>query len=295
VTLHYLGERASAEAYFERSLTRLDSTLHGSHAIHFQYHPSLASRAYLPKLLWLRGLPDTALRAARSVVDDAVAVGHALSLCLVLKVAACPVALLIGDIEATKRFVDMLLSTSTTHAIDLWHTEGSCFSGAVLVRDGKPHQGRDLILRAMNGPPYIWPNLNRVEMLIELAQAFACTGDFQQGIDVLDEALADGARREERWCMAELLRMKAEMLLGMNASGSESYVEELLQQSLDWARRQGALAWELRAVTSLGRLWRDQGRSADATALLEPVYDRFTEGFATADLKAAKALLDDLS
>jgi hypothetical protein len=189
----------------------------------------------------------------------------------------------------------MLLSTSTTHAIDLWHTEGSCFSGAVLVRDGKPHQGRDLILRAMNGPPYIWPNLNRIEMLIELAQAFACTSDFQQGIDVLDEALADGARREERWCMAELLRMKAEMLLGMNASGSESYAEKLLQQSLDWARRQGALAWELRAATSIGRLWRDQGRSADATALLEPVYDRFTEGFATADLKAAKALLDDLS
>ena len=137
--------------------------------------------------------------------------------------------------------------------------------------------------------------LHRVEMLIELAQAFTCTGDFQQGINVLDEALAASARREERWCMAELLRMKAEMLLGMDASGSESCAEELLQQSLDWARQQGALSWELRAVTSLARLWRDQGRSADATALLEPVYDRFTEGFATADLKAAKALLDDLS
>jgi predicted ATPase len=81
----------------------------------------------------------------------------------------------------------------------------------------------------------------------------------------------------------------------MDASGSKSYAEELLQQSLDWARRQGALAWELRAATSLGRLWHDQGRSADATAFLQPVYDRFTEGFATADLKAAKALLDDLS
>jgi predicted ATPase/DNA-binding winged helix-turn-helix (wHTH) protein len=295
VTLLYHGDQVDAEAYFERSLARLDPTVHGNHAIHFQYNQSLAARAYLPKILWLRGFPDAALRAARSVVDDADALGHALSLGLVLVVAACPVALLVGDIAAARRFVDMLLSTSTVHAIDLYHTEGSCFSGAVLVRGGKAHEGRGLLLRAMNGPPYMESDLHRVEMLIELAQAFACTGDFQQGVDVLDEALAASARREERWCMAELLRMKAEMLLGMDASGSESYAEELLQQSLDWARRQGALAWELRAATSLGRLWHDQGRSADATAFLQPVYDRFTEGFATADLRAAKALLDDLS
>jgi tetratricopeptide (TPR) repeat protein len=293
-TLHYLGERAGAETYFERSLARSDWTVHGRHAIHFQYNQSLAARAYLPKSLWLRGLPDAALQAARSVVDDAVAMGHALSLCLALVVAACPVALLVGDIEAAQRFVDMLLGTSTTHAIDLWHTEGSCFSGAVLVRGGKPRQGKGLLIRAMNGPPYTWSNVNRVEMLIELAQAFACTGDFQQGIDVLDEALADSARREERWCMAELLRMKAEMLLGMDASGSESYAEELLQQSLDWARSQRALSWELRAASSLARLRLRQGDAREGRACLEPVYARFTEGFDTADLAAARQLLKGL-
>jgi predicted ATPase len=67
------------------------------------------------------------------------------------------------------------------------------------------------------------------------------------------------------------------------------------RQALDWARRQGALSWELRAATSLARLLSDQGRSADATGFLQPVYDRFTEGFDTADLKAAKALLDVLA
>ena len=70
--------------------------------------------------------------------------------------------------------------------------------------------------------------------------------------------------------------------------------EDHFRQSLDWARRQSALSCELRAATSLARLLRDQGPSADATALLQPVYDRFTEGFDTADLKAAKALLDAL-
>jgi tetratricopeptide (TPR) repeat protein len=294
MTLQYLGDLAGGETYFERSLARLHSTGYASHAIHFQYDQSLAARAYIPKSLWLRGLPDAALRAARSVVDDAVAMGHALSLCLVLVRAACPVALQIGDIEAAKRFVDMLLSTSTSHAIELWHTESSCFSGALLVRGGNPHQGRDLLVRGMNGPPYSWPNVHQVEMLIELAGAFACTGEFQQGIDVLDKALAESARREERWCMAELLRMKAEMLLGMDASGSESRAEELLQQSLDWARRQGALSWELRAASSLARLRLRQGKAREGRACLEPVYARFTEGFDTADLAGARQLLNRL-
>jgi predicted ATPase len=71
-------------------------------------------------------------------------------------------------------------------------------------------------------------------------------------------------------------------------------VEDLFRQALDESRRQEALSWELRAATSLARLLRDQGRPADATACLQPVYDRFTEGFGTADLVAAKRLLDDL-
>jgi predicted ATPase len=131
-------------------------------------------------------------------------------------------------------------------------------------------------------------------MLIELGQAFSCTGDYQQGIDVLDEALADSARREERWCIAELLRMKAEMLLGMDASGSGAYAEELLQQSLNWARSQGALSWELRAASSLARLRLRQGDAQEGRACLEPVYARFTEGFDTADLTAARQLLNGL-
>jgi len=78
----------------------------------------------------------------------------------------------------------------------------------------------------------------------------------------------------------------------LGASGAKRAAEEHFRQSLDWARRQGALSWELRSATSLARLLCDQGRSADTLALLQPVYDRFTEGFDTADLKAAKTLLD---
>jgi predicted ATPase len=90
--------------------------------------------------------------------------------------------------------------------------------------------------------------------------------------------------------IAELLRMKGE-LLPLQGPVGVAAAEDLFRQALDWARRQGALSWELRAATSLARLLRDQGRSADARGLLQPEYDRFIEGFDTTDLKAARALL----
>jgi hypothetical protein len=106
--------------------------------------------------------------------------------------------------------------------------------------------------------------------------------------------VARSERNEDRWCVAELLRIKGELLLLQGGSGAAAAAEDHYQQALDWARRQGALSWELRTATSLARLRRDQNRSAEAIALLAPIYDRFTEGFETADLKAAKALIDSL-
>ena len=92
-----------------------------------------------------------------------------------------------------------------------------------------------------------------------------------------------------------MLRVRGELLLLRGASGAAAAADGCFQQALDWARRQGALSWELRCATSLARLRRDQARSEDARQLLASVYDRLTEGFATADLRTAKALLDDLT
>jgi predicted ATPase len=95
--------------------------------------------------------------------------------------------------------------------------------------------------------------------------------------------------------MAELMRVRGELLQLQVAPGAAAVAEDHFRQALDWARRQGALSWELRAAMSLARLLGDQGRPADAIACLQPVYDRFTEGFGTADLVTAKRLLDELS
>ena len=108
---------------------------------------------------------------------------------------------------------------------------------------------------------------------------------------MVDKALMRAEQTEAGWYLAELLRTKGELLLLGRVPTAVETAEQCFQQALDVARRQDALAWELRAAMSLARLWRGQQRAGQARKLLSPVYHRFTEGFETADLVAAKALL----
>ena len=114
-----------------------------------------------------------------------------------------------------------------------------------------------------------------------------------QGLVAIEEALVRSERTEGGWCVAELLRIKGDLVLQEGGPNFAGAAEDHFAQALDVAHRQGALSWELRAATSLARLWRDQGRNEDAYRLLAPVYGRFTEGFDTADLRAAKALISE--
>ena len=107
-------------------------------------------------------------------------------------------------------------------------------------------------------------------------------------------AISGAKRNEERWYLPETLRIKGQLLVLQGAPGAAAAAEDDFRQALDWARQQGALSWELRAATSLARLLRNQRQPVDAVTCLQPVYDRFTEGFDTVDLIAAKQLLGEL-
>jgi predicted ATPase len=124
-----------------------------------------------------------------------------------------------------------------------------------------------------------------------LARACEIAGQIEEAMTLLDDALEIVERTGERWFAAELNRHKGELLL---RQGHSEAAEELYRKALSIAKEQEAKLWELRAVASLVRLRRDQGRRAEARDLLAPVYDWFTEGFDTPDLKDAKALLKGL-
>jgi predicted ATPase len=195
-----------------------------------------------------------------------------------------------ADLAAAERHVVTLLDHSTRHPLAIWHAFGLCPQGALAIKRGELNTGLQLLHAGfddLDEANTAYPFMN---FLSDMAEALGHAGQIADGLAAIDQGIGRCERTEGRWPIAEFLRVKGELLLLQSAPAATA--EDHFWQALDWARRQGALSWELRAATSLARLLRDQGRSADALALLQPVYDRFTEGFETADLKAAKALLD---
>jgi predicted ATPase len=133
-----------------------------------------------------------------------------------------------------------------------------------------------------------------MKFLVNLAEFLGPAGEVDEGLAAIDEAQQRAERHEELWCMPEILRIKGELLQRAGAPDAEVAAEDHFRQALDWARRQGALSWELRAATSFARLLRDRDRIGEARELLASVYGRFTEGSGTSDLREAKRLIDAL-
>jgi predicted ATPase len=293
-TLHYLGDQTNARRHIEHMLTRYVTPVHRSHIIRFQYDQQLTANCILARILWLQGFPDQATCIAQSSVEEASITDHALSLCDALVQAACPIALFIGDLAAAERFVTMLLDHSARHALAVRHAEGHCSRGSLFIQRGDVVIGSRYLRCAVDELRKLGFVQRCPAFLGALAEGLGRAGHAAEGLVAIDEALALCERDEERWCVAELLRIKGELILSEDGPDAAEAAEDHFGQAFDWARRQGALSWELRAATSLARLWRDQNRTHAAREILAPVYDRFTEGFETTDLKAAKLLLDGL-
>jgi predicted ATPase len=293
VVLHYQGDQAAARHHIERMLDRYVAPAYRSRTIRFQVDQQVAARAFLARILWLQGFADQAVRAAQSNVDDARAIGHPLSLCYALE-AASAVALFAGDLTAAQDSVATLVNDAERYGFGAWHAWGGCFQGVLHVKRGEVGIGTQILRTALEELRGARFAARYTQFLGSLAEGLGGTGQIADGLAAIDEALARCERNEERWCIAELLRIKGALVLLEDAPSAASAAEGQFRQGLDWAGPQGALAWELRCATSLARMWYAQGRSSEARALLTPVYDRFTEGFETADLRSTRALLDEL-
>ena len=275
-------------------LSRYVDPLHRSHMIRFVWDQRVAGEIVLAAILWLRGFPDQAMRTARRTIERARASDHAISLCYTLARAACPVAFWVGDLASAERYVSMLLEHSTRLAMAVWQAEGRCFEGMLLIKRDRNDAGLRLLRTAFAELLETGSSLRQAAFLCSLAEGLAATGRVAGGRAAIAEAFRRSESCEEGWCIPELLRVEGELVLLENAHNAVGTAEDHFRQALDLARRQGALSWELRTATSLAQMWRGQGRSDEARQLLAPVYDQFTEGFETADLTAARALLGSL-
>ncbi len=187
-----------------------------------------------------------------------------------------------------------MIALSSEHGFRWYQGLGTYFRAAALADQGQLEEGiagMRAVLEAMRGTGSVvaLPNF-----LAGLAQAHGKAGQAEAGLALIAEAQEFVAKTGERESEAELHRLEGELLLARSPS-DHAEAEAAFREALDVARRQSAKSWELRAATSLARLWQRQGRKEEARALLAPVYDWFTEGFDTRDLKDAKALLEELA
>lgn len=295
MSLFYLGDHTNSRHHAESMLRRYSRPGDRSDIIRFQFDPRIVSRTLLSKLLWAQGFPDQAKVEAASAVEEATIIGHGMSLALALAQGACHVTLLSGDLTAAERFIDLLLKHTLEHALDLWHAWGTCFGATLLIARGNTDEGLNTLQRILDELPKGAFFAHYALIQATLAEALGRVGAISKGHATIDHALMRSERDDERWYRAEFLRIKGELLRLEDTATAMREAKEQFRRSLDCARQQEAPSWELRTSISLARLHQAQGQLIEARDALAPVHARFKEGFQTADLKAATALMEALA
>jgi predicted ATPase/class 3 adenylate cyclase len=287
------GELLTARDHLERAVGLYDSERHLSSAFVFGQDLGASALSHLNWVLWLLGYPDQASHRRSEALALAQRIGHKNTLGFALMYSAVAGAYS-RSAEVAAQHATSLLELAQAQKFDLWSAGATVVRGWAMARRGQSAEGVATIQRGLaewttSGAEWMTPYF-----LSLLAEACALSGDVQRGLSTLNEGLAVIERTGERWPEAELHRLRGQFLTALPDHGRLDEASTAFQRAVQIARRQSAKAWELRAATSLARLWRDQGKPADARELVAPVYAWFTEGFETPDFSRAKALLDTL-
>jgi predicted ATPase len=291
LSLMHAGKFASSRSHLKEVLALYDPISHGSLAHQAGIHPQVVFQAHLATVSLCVGFPDQALARSNAAIGEARRLAHPPSLAAASHIRAVLLSL-VGDDTALGEWADQLIAVTTEQGFPLWGALGTIFRGYFEAKNGDVREGIALLrngsvaYRATGAE--VWMSFH----IALLATACEIAGQIEEAVTQLDDALQIAERTGVRWYAAELNRHKGELLLRQRHIEA---AEDLYREALSIAREQEAKLWELRAAVSLARLRRDQGRRAEAHDLLAPVYDWFTEGFDTADLKEAKTLLDELA
>jgi class 3 adenylate cyclase/predicted ATPase len=282
------GSFTSSRSHFEAVLALYDPVSHCSLIHQTGSDPRAVSRGYLGIALFCLGFPDQALVQSNASIAEGFA--HPPTLTVNLAQSARLLCLTGHDAALGER-ADQLIMVATEQGFPLYRTLGTLYLGWVKVKTGHVAEGISLLRSASNAYSATGSQTRICYHTALLAKACEIAGQVEEALGRLDNALRLAEAVGERWFTAELHRHKGELLL---RQGHSEAAEELFREALSVAREQEAKLWELRAAVSLARLRRDQGRCPESRDLLAPVYGWFTEGFDTADLRDAKALLDEL-
>ena len=293
----FLGEFEQAREHLERVLALYDHERHSSHAFTYGDNPATSARSVLASVLWLLGYVDQALRhSEENLVTLRSLVKHPHSVAFGLDVAAF-LRQYLGDAPATRALADEALVLSEAHGLAFMGAMASTLEGWVLTREGELGEGIAQMRRGFAAQLATGAELARPYWLSLIAEACHRTGDARGGLALLKEAEAAVEHTRERYWEAEIHRLRGQLLQATSEPAAPEVArsaEACYRRALDVARRQGARSLELRAAVSLARLWQAEGRQGEARELLAPIYERFSEGLDTPDLREPAALLAEL-
>jgi class 3 adenylate cyclase/predicted ATPase len=293
VAWFWLGALPTARQHLEAGIGRHTPDQRRAPVLRIGQDVGVACQANAARTLWLLGYPAQAL----AHLHEALAVAHELSHPYSLAFAWCVAAFVFQfcrDVPAVHQQAEACVALATAQGFPQWAAMGRSLRGWALALQGQGEEGmtqvrQEIVAYRATGTTLAVPYFYSL-----LAEVCDHLGHLEDGLQALAEAHTLVEQREDRWWEAEIARLRGAMLLRQTGT-QQGEAEIWLQRALDVARRQQAKSLELRAAMSLARLWQQQGQRDEARELLTPIYGWFTEGFDTADLQEAKALLDSLS
>jgi predicted ATPase len=292
-TLFHLGALASAQTHFAQGIALYDPMQQRASAFLHGQDAGVVCHSYAAWTLWSLGYPDQGLAQSQESVTLARQSAHPFSLGFALSRAAVFHQLRL-EVQAAQERAEATISLATEQEFPQWRATGACLRGWVLAHQGRVKEGIEQIQQGSIAWRSTGAEIGRPHYLALLAEAYGTMEQPDAGLKVLTEALALVDKMGIRWYDPELYRLKGTLLL-QQSSDNSTEAEACFHHAISIAQSQQAKSWELRAAISLAKLWQQQGKRQEAYDLLAPVYHWFTEGFDTADLKDAKALLDALA
>jgi predicted ATPase/DNA-binding winged helix-turn-helix (wHTH) protein len=292
VSHHLVGNQAEAQHHCEGGMAKAVE-LGQLNANFFGYDHRIRALVALARALWLRGFSEQALRIAQQAIDEAERRDHPVSVCISL-IYAAPVFLWSGDLRRTADLIERLIAYAGRYSLAPYRAVGMALKGQLAVIRDQAAGGLILLREAIETLRAEQHNILATVFISALAEGLWKTGQFDEALITINGAVARAASCGATFDMAELLRIKGQILAAMPRADWAS-AADCLMQSLAVAREQSALAWELRSATALARLLSENGQRDQARDILAPVYGRFTEGFETADLRIAQRLIHDLA
>jgi predicted ATPase len=287
------GDHRAALVHLETAAPLYRPDEHRDSAFRYGQDIGVSAFVVLSWALWHRGYPDQSARAADRALALSRQLGHAHTLAHAFCFAG-RAAVFARDVATVRAHSNDCVTLASEHGFALWAAVGQILRGWAEAQRGEAATGMARIRDSMAAAEATGTRLYTPLFLTLLAEALALAGKIQEGVAVLDDALAKAAVSGERGWDAEIHRLRGELTARLPYPDPVK-AEDSFRTALAIAREQGTRGYELRAATSLARLWGEQGRRGEAHDLLAPLYGSFTEGFDTADLKEAKALLKELA